>query len=526
MKRWLKPIVLLCLPFAVQAQHEDVDDDFRKFAQEVQEQFDAFSHEAARDFATFRDSANNEYARFVRQAWAEFESFAAPPLPKEKPVPPVVMPEEDRKNPLEDKPVVIEEVVKPAPPMPQPQPIVPIPEVKPRDNEEPVQPIVKPTPPAPKPKPTPPTPVEKEKPLRFLCYGTTLEVSLYRHNKFSLRAVDNNAIADAWQHLSSGHYNNLLRDCLSIRSAFNLGDWAYKNMLDSLAIAYFGRPCNEATLLKAYIYCQSGYKMRLATKEGRLMMLFASRHKIYDRSYYTLDGCSYYVDGEDPDRIHICPASYPNEQPLSLQIYGEQLFASNMSSLRTLRSNRNKDWVAHASVNKNMLTFYQDYPSSSIQDNFITRWAMYANAPIGDATKRILYPELHRMIGGKSAYDAVNTLCIWVQTAFVYEYDSIMWGCDRAFFPEESLHYPYCDCEDRSILLTRLVRDLLDLPCALVYYPGHLATAIAVGNDAKGDYFLSNGVRYLICDPTYIGAPIGNTMPGMNHTKAKVLILE
>ena len=34
------------------------------------------------------------------------------------------------------------------------------------------------------------------------------------------------------------------------------------------------------------------------------------------------------------------------------------------------------------------------------------------------------------------------------------------------------------NCEDRAILFTRIVRDLLGLKCILIYYPGHLASAV------------------------------------------------
>ena len=96
----------------------------------------------------------------------------------------------------------------------------------------------------------------------------------------------------------------------------------------------------------------------------------------------------------------------------------------------------------------------------------------------------------------------------------------------RAFFAEESLHYPYCDCEDRSILFTRLVRDLLGLPCILVYYPGHLAAAVRFSRRVDGDYLALDGERYTVCDPTYIGAPVGMTMPGMDNRSASVIRLE
>ena len=120
----------------------------------------------------------------------------------------------------------------------------------------------------------------------------------------------------------------------------------------------------------------------------------------------------------------------------------------------------------------------------------------------------------------------MERLLNWVQTAFVYEYDDKVWGGDRAFFPEETLYYPYCDCEDRSILMSRLVRDLLGLKCILIYYPGHLAMAVNFPENVNGDYILLQGKKYTITDPTYIGAPVGMTMPGMDNNKATVILLD
>ena len=94
------------------------------------------------------------------------------------------------------------------------------------------------------------------------------------------------------------------------------------------------------------------------------------------------------------------------------------------------------------------------------------------------------------------------------------------------FFAEESLFYPYCDCEDRSILFSRLVRDLLGLKVLLVYYPGHLATAVHFTESVTGDYISLDNQKYVVCDPTYIGAPVGATMPDMDNESAKVILLK
>ena len=169
----------------------------------------------------------------------------------------------------------------------------------------------------------------------------------------------------------------------------------------------------------------------------------------------------------------------------------------------------------------------------------MTRWAMYANTPFNANIAQSLYSQfvtIFKQFKNANLKDGederilipayVDILCHWVQTAFVYEYDDKVWGHDRAFFADETLYYPYCDCEDRSILLTRIVRDLLGLKCALVYYPEHLATAIAMGENVKGDFIRIDGVKYLVCDPTYIGASIGMTMPEMDNKSAKVIVLK
>jgi hypothetical protein len=133
---------------------------------------------------------------------------------------------------------------------------------------------------------------------------------------------------------------------------------------------------------------------------------------------------------------------------------------------------------------------------------------------------------LNAAIKDKSEEDAANIIINFVQTAFDYGYDDDIWGGDRAFFPDETIHYPYSDCEDRAILFSRLVRDLLNLEVVLIYYPGHLASAVYFHENISGDYVYYDNKKYLICDPTFIRANIGRTMTGMDNGKAKVIILD
>ena len=151
---------------------------------------------------------------------------------------------------------------------------------------------------------------------------------------------------------------------------------------------------------------------------------------------------------------------------------------------------------------------------------------MYANAPIVEEVKNQLYSQMSAKLQGLSERESVARLLNWVQTGFDYKFDNEVWGCDRPFFGEESLFYPYCDCEDRAILLSHLVRDLVGLNTALVYVPGHLAMAVEFNKYVDGCYFLVDGRRFTFCDPTYVVSRIGEYSPQTQLDKAQLYFLE
>ncbi|MBC8601634.1 hypothetical protein H8784_07840 [Parabacteroides acidifaciens] len=473
--------------------------NFEEFKKKTESEYSSFKKAKEKEFEDFRNKINEEYAAFMKKAWKEFDAIKGVPMPKDdKPVPPVIYPEEDKNKPIKDNPKPFEEIIPIVKPVPQPEPIAPI-----EDTPKPVDVY-----------------------FSFNFFGTDLKVRLEEKHRFSLRSCSENDIAKTWTILSGERYNNVINDCLSIRNQNRLCDWAYLLMLRNLSKAFFKGCDNEATLFTAFLYCQSGYKMRLANADNKLYLLYASEHIIYKKSFWIVDDEKFYPLDCDLKQLYICQASYPKERPLSLQVNTEQKLAANTSPERDLQSKRFPEVKATVHTNRNLIRFFDTYPTSMINEDFGTRWAMYANTPLSQEAKSSLYPALKSVVTGKSQIDAVNRLLNFVQTAFVYEYDDKVWGYDRAFFADETLFYPYCDCEDRSILFSRLVRDLLGLKVVLIYYPGHLATAVHFSENVTGDYVAINGTRYVICDPTFIGAPVGRTMPDMDNATAKVILLE
>lgn len=491
-------IIAFVMVFGCTTMQAQTIDDFRK-------QFEEATALWKKQFRDFREKCNQEYADFIRQHWEE--KGVEPPrvMPEDgKPIPPDFLPEKDRQLVLQDKLVPLFEIVPYKMPEPQPEPVEPIKEV-----------------PLPE--------IEEETTFTFTFRGTQATVRLGDKHRFRMNDCTEESVAKAWEHCSKVEFDNLLFDCLELRNKYQLCDWAYLDMLRTLGRSFFGKGTNEAVLLTSYIYCQSGYKMRMARGDsGRLYLLYASKHHIYGYTYFVIDNESYYTIDCEEESLHICKATFPKERPMSLLVGKAPRYDVGQTKERTLQSARYANVKATVQINKNLIDFYDSYPrsGSEIDDNFMTRWAIYANTPLAEDIKQSLYPALQQVIAGLSEKEAANRLLNFVQTGLTYEYDEKVWGDDRAFFAEESLYYPYADCEDRSVLFSRLVRDLLGLKVVLVHYPGHLATAVCFNDEVKGDFIQVNDQKFVVCDPTFIGGPVGWTMTSCRNQPTTVILLD
>lgn len=465
--------------------------------------FSEFAKQANQDFAKFRDKANREYAEFMRKGWEWFEGKepVSPPVKEEPVVPPVVVPEEDLEKDREEKEIPYGEVVPEPEPAPAPTPIEPIEEV--------------------------PAPVVKT--LTFELYGTKCAVRFDEGKRPFMRRVTENSIADFWDAFAAHDgVDNMLYDMYGHRETLSLCDWAYYKYVRSFCHALYPDNSAEAGVLHAFILTQSGFKLKIGIDNtGAVYPLMAIECDLYSYTYFEVDNQKFYVIEENaPQSMKILNDSFPaTMHPMRITMENENLFADVLSPTRTLTSERYPGVSVSAASNLNLIEFFNDYPLAFVNNDMRTKWRFYANVPASHNLRATVYPVLKRAIVGKSEEQAANILLNFVQTAFEYEYDEKIWGGDRSFFADESVYYPYCDCEDRSILFSRLVRDLMGLDVVLIYYPGHLASAVRFTEDVTGDYITYENSRYTICDPTYINAPVGMTMPDMDNASAFVVAL-
>lgn len=488
----MKRLIILSISYIflspIYAQEKSPEEIFREFKQQQ-----------IASYKDFRKEVNNRYTEFMRGKWDWFnsESSIEDMENKVKPMPAPSAPDEKEINELkkaflEHGKVISIHKKKKA----QPMPLSPIEET-----------------------------IQRDEVFQFYAYGTQMKVRIGTSSKYQLNGTTENDVADMWMHLSDKSFNNLIYDCLQLRKEHNLCDWAYLNTLKEISQAYYGENSNEAVVLQTFLFNQSGYKTRIGrSRSNKLYMMIASPNTIYGKAYFKIKDDAFYPLDYKETGLYIFAHEYPGEEGLSLSIDKEQLFDIAASDVHKIESKAADSLHIDIKFNSNLMNFYHSYPQSHINNDEMTKWTIYASTPISESVKKQLYPALRSKIEGKTETEAANILIGFVQTAFEYQLDEVVWGQDRPFFPEETLFYPFSDCEDRAALFSNLIRDLLGLDTVLLYYPGHLAMAVRFNSKVEGKTLLIDGNEYTYCEPTCSSyAPVGWCPTQLASTKPVII---
>jgi hypothetical protein len=166
-------------------------------------------------------------------------------------------------------------------------------------------------------------------------------------------------------------------------------------------------------------------------------------------------------------------------------------------------------------MNKNLIKFYENYPPCEL--------AVYFNTPISPTLTKQLDAFFLPIFEGKTERKKLAILLDFVQQAIVYKTDKEQFGEERYFFPDETLYYPGADCEDRSVLLARLIKRYLKLDAIGLLYPMHVTMAVALTDCDEGDFVNYKGKKFYHCDPTYLGALCGKAMEAVKHSTPEVV---
>lgn len=470
-------------------------DDFKKSADEM---FDSFVEVQNEKFERFTAQQNAEFAAFVEQQWQLFDDFCKSSSPFTKPK-------------LQEAPIASKTNSGWS-----------------LDFDEVIDFVVK----------SIPTKTDKTISRNSVAdvivdfYGEKLSFSIKENLRLRVGGSVERDVANYLRAISkySAETSVLWNDIATKADKFGLNGWGRYLLTKTIAEKLFASEDDRVAFCFYMLRNMGGYKVKVgrSVDDGNLVLLLAidNSKEVYNYGFFNFNengrGVKYYlVYGKDSGSVYTYDL---NQQDLNLaQIkldFDAPLSIGYCDRIRELKINGLNTTIDLPFNSKN-IAFLDDVPQ--------TVFPIYFVSAMPKESQKMLNEKFGRLKEQYSAQKAVEVILNFVQTAFDYKTDDDQFGREKYFYPEEVIAYPYCDCEDRSALFGWLVRKYLNLPVIGLQYPGHIATAVCLGEDVRIDgatTFNYGGKKYYLCDPTYIGAGIGVEMPNFQTVTPKVIKLK
>ena len=340
----------------------------------------------------------------------------------------------------------------------------------------------------------------------------------------SPRKLDYYGLNSAYRSLKKKPTRVLLNSLLEAKKRYQLNDYLfYKMARNSMKVVYSGRGGNALEISLFNLLIDAGFDACLTYRGNQVFVNVYTKEDLFEvpiidtggRPFANLSCLEGNCDGRQ--RLFIFQER-PNPQGRS---FGFQL--RNWPTLGSQPTEKNMRFQYHGvsqdlkvTFDKTAVDIMSDYP-------FIHEYC-YLETPLSATLRESLLPQLRRYLEPLDQQQRLELLASFTRSAFQYKEDNEYFGRSKPMVPEELFGYSFSDCEDRSALFFALVRDLLNLPMAVIAYDDHLT--IAVGSaDIPGDSFTYKNQRYVFCDPTgpKNSSRIGQIPPGYEQKNFQII---
>lgn len=489
---FIKILLSLLLGFTIsfvgfsQGEEENTSEDYKK-------NFNDFSQGINKKFKDFSDKNDSIFITFLEGVWTEFEMFTIEKGIKTKPEEqPQLM--DDNDNYLKICPSKEQNLQEEA--------------EEPKHTQQPATELQVPE-------------VQMAIPsMSINYYGTLIDVPRYDSQFKPLNNPTQQQVTDFYTYLAD---NELVLYGLSTFDRtgknLNLNGWGMFQLLKKASQKYFSDR-NERTLFTWYALLKLGVDARIGLNDKEVYLFAHTDAGIFNNSFIIFDDKKYYLLNIDDkpinfNRIQTYEGNYPGRlRPMSLKLSSIPLLIDEPFS----RSITYKKKEYELLVNYSIIDFYSSYPDCDLE--------VYFGAALSEEAIASWDLAIGEELKSLNNVEKVNELLAFVQYSFPYQIDESQFGREKYMFAEEAMYYPFTDCEDRSVLLAQLIKHYTGLPLIGLNFPNHVAIAVDVGAEIKGDHIDFNGANYTICDPTYIGASLGVGMEEYMDTEPLIIFTD
>jgi hypothetical protein len=301
-----------------------------------------------------------------------------------------------------------------------------------------------------------------------------------------------------------------------IADDIGLNDFGYFLLIEKASLTLFDG-MNEKVLCTWITLSRIGKDVKLGYDEKSVYLLMACDYPLFDKQYIIINGIKYYLmafpsQGAPKSDLKSYDIYYPGKiSPVSIKL--KKIPGLN----KKIQSHEFLFRTDTIKINTSLflVKFLRDLPASNLD--------YYFNSPVSDIVLKSMDKGLKPLLKDRSDLEKINLLLTFIQKSFYYKTDQEQFGKEKFMFCDESVYYPFTDCEDRSVLLAHLIRRYTSLPVVGLDYPDHVSVAVYFNTPMKGDHVIYDGKKYFICDPTYINAKAGMAPPSMRASKPEII---
>ncbi|MCD8044356.1 MAG: hypothetical protein LUH10_14995 [Tannerellaceae bacterium] len=478
---------LWCIIIHGQISNE-LQKEFDQMLSGMQMEMDLFTQEIHNNFYQFVEKQDQEFQHMLEQNWQEFQLFNG--IPKEggkKPVtPPMAGPTDEQTSSSQ---------------------FLGSPSGVPSKQDQPVR--------------IPKTPHGTTNTTRtFPFYGTPVSIGFNSSVQIPFHGnLQEKEIAAHWSRLAESEYDILLNSLFTTYEKMGLNDWGFYMLIHSFSSNLYGNDSTSARLLSWFLLNKGGYRARLGINGNQVILLLPSIQNIYEVPFVEKDGIRYYAMQPAQGNLRTYTGEFSEgNRKLDLNLRRSPSFPESETGQRTVAFTYERNsYEFPLRYNKGLIGFYNDYP--------LTDMEVYFDASLSSEMKEDLFTHFFPILTGlKTQEEQVQLLLDFIYQSLPYMTDEEQFGKERYFFAEETIAYPYSDCEDRAVLLCQMTDALLNLPAIGVYYPNHVSAAVYM-NEYKGEghRYIYEGKEYISCDPTYINSLVGMRMSSYADMTGQVI---
>jgi len=360
---------------------------------------------------------------------------------------------------------------------------------------------------------------DEVKDIIFSFFGSNLKFDIPNGIKNARYYPQNQkGISRFFNIVASSEYESLLHDIDTVCNNLELNDWGVYLLINTIS-KHALLNSDDAKLLSWFLFNKMGYFVKVGLVSKHIVLMYNSKKIIYSIPSYKFKDKSFYLienNKSNPTRVYSYEKDYPSStKAFDLSLKTLPKFINNVKKKTLKFKQYSKNYEIEFSYNKNIIDFMMTYPQADYETFF--------NAPIQNQTYEDIAKGLKKYIDGKKASTAINFVLNFVQNAFLYQVDNKQFGHEKVMFAQEALYYEKSDCEDRAVLFSYLAKKLFGFSVVGVKYKDHMATALYI--PIKGDEVRAKSKRYVIADPSYINASIGQSMPKYKLLKPESFIM-